>query len=245
MTITASATGKRVAVAPSTVTDVLTRHRRRCPVCFGLDFDLRQKDGQIAHLDRDRTNNAPSNLEFLCLAHHNDLDTRTSQAKGLSAAEVTHYAAELRAYLAKNGDAMWLGTERGANAPRTAGTSSGCSIALYHLRLPVYREVNRFIAAVVTNARVELDDLRSFGVNTDQALYLYDEATSDFILETYEKAIQFRMSNQRLAHLQQTGAQISDDLIERESSLLTWFSARAAEWRRHAIPYLTIRPDAA
>lgn len=53
------------------------------------------KKGQIAHLDRDRTNNAEDNLAFLCLDHHDEYDSKTSQSKGLTEQEVKVYREQL------------------------------------------------------------------------------------------------------------------------------------------------------
>lgn len=62
-------------------TEVLTKSRRRCLLCYYLDGDLSEKKGQIAHLDDDRTNYAIDNLAWACLEHHSEFDSRTSQHK--------------------------------------------------------------------------------------------------------------------------------------------------------------------
>jgi ribosomal protein L15E len=46
--------------------------------------------GQIAHVDHDATNNDPDNLVWLCLDHHDQNDSRTSQSKGLTISELRH-----------------------------------------------------------------------------------------------------------------------------------------------------------
>jgi hypothetical protein len=53
------------------------------------------KDGQIAHVDRDASNSRIENLAFLCLQHHDQYDTRRSQSKGFTEAELLHYRANL------------------------------------------------------------------------------------------------------------------------------------------------------
>ena len=74
---------------------VLVMARRRCCVCFGLNRDTEEKIGQIAHLDGDPDNNDLDNLAFLCLEHHDHLDTKRSQSKGLTREEVRRFRREL------------------------------------------------------------------------------------------------------------------------------------------------------
>lgn len=80
-------------------TEVLTRSRRRCCVCYGLHRDGNTKQGQIAHLDQDNRNNRPDNLAFLCLPHHDAYDSRTSQSKGFTVGEVRAYRNELYSHM--------------------------------------------------------------------------------------------------------------------------------------------------
>jgi len=86
---------RRVRISLPVQTEVLTKSRRRCCICFGLNRDESIKKGQIVHLDGDPNNNDIDNLAFLCLDHHDELDSSTSQSKGLSAIEVKGYREEL------------------------------------------------------------------------------------------------------------------------------------------------------
>lgn len=81
----------RKAIPLETQTGVLTLSGRRCAFCFGLDKDESEKAGQIAHVDRDSSNNHIQNLAFLCLEHHDKYDTRTSQSKGYTEGELLSY----------------------------------------------------------------------------------------------------------------------------------------------------------
>jgi len=76
-------------------TKVLLKSGRRCCICFGLHGDLECKRGQIAHLDHNHDNNDDDNLAFLCLEHHDEYDTRTSQSKGWTIKEARQYRAML------------------------------------------------------------------------------------------------------------------------------------------------------
>lgn len=85
----------RPRVPTDVQTQLLTSCKRRCCLCFGLDKDRRVKEGQIAHNDQDPTNNDEDNLVWLCLAHHDQRDTRRSQTKGFTTDEVKHYKKSL------------------------------------------------------------------------------------------------------------------------------------------------------
>jgi hypothetical protein len=85
----------RVPTPQETEKKVLLLSRRRCCICFGLNRDTELKQGQIAHLDQDSSNSDLENLAFLCLFHHDQYDSKTSQSKGLRLAEVLHFRKEL------------------------------------------------------------------------------------------------------------------------------------------------------
>jgi hypothetical protein len=53
------------------------------------------KAGQIAHLDQNHSNGSEANLAFLCLFHHDEYDSSTSQRKGLTQSEVKAFRSEL------------------------------------------------------------------------------------------------------------------------------------------------------
>ena len=89
------------AISPTIIADVLVASRRRCCLCYSLGNDAGEKKGQVAHLDRNASNNSRDNLAFLCLDHHDQYDSRTSQAKGLTIEEVKQYRNQLQRYVAK------------------------------------------------------------------------------------------------------------------------------------------------
>jgi len=86
---------KRKKLRPDIEAQVLTRSRRRCALCFGLNRDTHLKAGQIAHVDHDSSNDDLRNLAFLCLEHHDLYDSKTSQRKNFTLAELQHFQDEL------------------------------------------------------------------------------------------------------------------------------------------------------
>ena len=84
-------TNRRAKLPSNLAASILLRSARRCCLCFGLHLDETVKSGQIAHLDHDANNHTDGNLAFLCLQHHDEYDSSTSQSKGLSIKEVKAY----------------------------------------------------------------------------------------------------------------------------------------------------------
>lgn len=87
--------GIRTRIPEAVEIQVLAASRRRCCLCLALRDDVTEKPGQIAHLDHKPSNNDPDNLAYLCLDHHNEYDSTTSQTKGLQPEEVKKYRAML------------------------------------------------------------------------------------------------------------------------------------------------------
>src|SRR5262245_21093604 len=83
--------GRRKHIPKAIETEVLHASRRRCCLCVFLkDRDEVQK-GQIAHLNHDPSDNSYDNLVWLCLDHHCEYDSKTSQSKGFTIEEVRRY----------------------------------------------------------------------------------------------------------------------------------------------------------
>ncbi len=99
---------RRKKIAPDVETEVLVACRRRCCICFFVNGVKAERPGQLAHIDRNPRNNAPENLVWLCMEHHDAYDSRTSQSKGLTAGEIRHYRAELHSVFANTSPAVVL-----------------------------------------------------------------------------------------------------------------------------------------
>lgn len=86
--------------------DVVIKSKRRCALCAGLNDDLSEKPGQIAHLNGDNSDGRFENLVWLCLEHHDKFDSKTSQTKNYTALEVRSHRDKLyRQYAEQSYDA--------------------------------------------------------------------------------------------------------------------------------------------
>lgn len=113
---------KRKRVPSDIEARVLEKSRRRCCLCWSLERDFKEKDGQIAHLDQDSSNFSESNLAFLCLPHHSRYDSTTSQHKNYTTEEVKRAKAALEAEIEKQEPLEWAivlsGNVKEFNRPR-------------------------------------------------------------------------------------------------------------------------------
>lgn len=87
----------RKKVSPTIEADVLTRSRRWCALCYGLQGLRQEKRGQIAHINKNSSDSKFDNLVFLCIDHHDQYDSKTSQSKNYTQAEVRKYRDQIYA----------------------------------------------------------------------------------------------------------------------------------------------------
>ncbi|QCX01342.1 lipocalin family protein [Aggregatimonas sangjinii] len=156
------AKGKRAITKAETETILLTSSSRKCCLCYGIDNDFREKYGQIAHIDGDRTNSSLNNLAWLCLVHHDKFDGKTSQSKGYTIKELRSYRdklyLEVSAKREKSPNPLYIG--RGGNIEvgqirlfKDIPPLPENEIGLYQLLLGkwkyITRTVNRSIVKVI------------------------------------------------------------------------------------------------
>ncbi len=79
---------KRIPITEEVEKSVLLASRRRCCICYYLQNRDEERKGQLAHLNGDPSNSSFDNIVWLCLEHHDALDSRSSQSKGYTASEV-------------------------------------------------------------------------------------------------------------------------------------------------------------
>ncbi|WP_437576861.1 HNH endonuclease signature motif containing protein [Sorangium sp. So ce887] len=81
----------RKALSESVVADLMVKTRRRCCLCVYLEGNGSRKRLQLAHIDRNSSNDAVDNLVPLCLEHHDEYDSTTRQSKNINPQEVRAY----------------------------------------------------------------------------------------------------------------------------------------------------------
>src|SRR6185312_4011722 len=132
--------GARKAFPKSVQTRVFLDSKRKCAFCFVLDNDATEKDGQIAHVDRDRTNVATENAAWLCANHHARYDSVSRQTKGYTPHELMAYRSQLYEYVAQGN--VWPDAVQDKKMKSHRGVTS---LDVHDRRIPIYRKANDFL----------------------------------------------------------------------------------------------------
>src|SRR5215469_7619288 len=177
---------KRKYFSTDIETQVFAKARRRCALCYVLNNDLGWKKGQLAHIDRDRTNITLENAAYLCAAHHDEYDSKPSQTKRFTPDELRVYQAMLYQVI-ESPD--WLrigGRTLRARGNRNTPNRGGISLEVYDRRVPIYRTTIQFVRDVVNDAKPELALILRFAADTEEARFLFDETVAAYLAEMFK-----------------------------------------------------------
>ena len=187
----------RKATSPTVELKVLLKSRRRCALCVGLHRDLEVKRGQIAHIDRNAQHCSVDNLAFLCLAHHDEYDSKTSQSKGITSQELKQYRDQLYEDLESEEQFSWPDSP---SAQHEKGPpESLVPNSLYDQQIAVYRVVREFLGEIYRRATITREQLARYNHGIDEALFLFrsNEFTA-YLTELANKAIRLMHTHERL-----------------------------------------------
>ena len=209
-------------------TKVFVASRRRCALCYGLDGDTTEKEGQIAHVDRNAANAAEENAAWLCMKHHSRYDSRSQQAKSHTPKELLAYRTMLYEHMAS--PSAWPD----AGPSPTGGT--GVSLEVFDRRVPMYRATIDFLRVVIRGDKLELDQIFTFASATDEALFIFDDHLAEYLSELYQRAVRLHS-----VHAMRGGVESwTRDLNREWADSMKWFSEQFKEARRRFAPYLRL-----
>jgi len=185
------------------------------------------KQGQVAHIDQDSANNAYANLVFLCLPHHDQYDSTTSQSKNFSSGEVRKYQRELDGYLKQEAATPWPdfrhrnGTRVNAEAPARPSTSSP---DVYERRIVIYRALRSFLLKALRGATLSREDLGHFAEATDEALFLIGPEVSEYLGQVYSKGVRLFYTSGRIRDERLSPREDYSEVVRENAEVLNWLS---------------------
>jgi hypothetical protein len=226
------ANSKRRPTTPQTETDALARSRHRCALCYGIHRDSTVKQGQLAHVDQNAAHSDYENLVFLCLPHHDQYDSRTSQSKNFSQGEVRRYRGELDAYLKGLSDTKAAAIpwpDFGASGEPAVSAQRPKVVAspeVYDRKIAVYRALRTFLITAVKGATVGLQDLGRFAEDTDEALFLLGPEVSDYLRQVYVKGVRLYYTSNRIRDERLSPQADYSEVVHENADVLNWLSAQ-------------------
>ena len=216
---------KRARVPQEVQTAVLIECLRRCALCFALNGRAGIREGQIAHADRDSSNNDPKNLVWLCLSHHNAYDRRPAQAKGYTQAELLAHRAALIDYLATL-PAAWADSSRAIVKRRARRIA--LSPEVYERKIQIYRAVRGLILKASQKATIEWPELFEFNTATDEAIFLFGSDVDEYLKELHRKSIELHTTREEL-RIPGFGARPGEDrqeTVRMNTNAMKWFTSQ-------------------
>lgn len=198
--------------------EVLVLSRRKCAMCWGLGRNLNEQKGQIAHLDRDPSNNSIDNLCWLCLPHHNDYDSETSQTKRYKPKEIKHYRDELYELIDKG---LWIDQEVEPQRIEFRSQLEATPYWLYRKRMAIYYATRELLRYVSTNAKIDLSAIHEHAISAEEALFVFDGDFAQYLTSIRHKAIDLHWIDRRVEYV--TDQNERDALNDEERELAIWF----------------------
>ena len=203
-------------------------------MCFGLYRDSAVKQGQIAHVDHDRTNGSYQNLVFLCLPHHDQYDSTTRQSKNFTPQLVKRYRLELDAFLHAEVGVAWPNfaplsdTDNDMEAPALVASSPH----VYDRRIVVYRTTRLFLIEVLREATLSYARLGEFAGATDEALFVFNAEVDSYLRELYSKGVRLCYTSGRIDRERLSPRPDYSDVVRENADVLNWFSGQLEESRK-------------
>ena len=222
--------------ARDTETQVLIDSRRRCLFCFGLHGDFAEKKGQVAHIDGDRSNSVMENLAFLCMDHHDQYDSTTSQSKSLTLDELRTYRKLLCDFISEGGLVPPATSYR--PTPRSK-TKPPISLELFDRRIVYYESARELIVEVVQNADISTESCLGFARKIDQTLFYFDAGVVQYFRELYAKAVQLSCQNKSLRNELAHSAERTK-ANEGSTEILMWFATQLEALQKIVQPFLQL-----
>lgn len=231
---------KRAVIPASIQSEVLRNSRRRCALCYAYDFNTGVQKGQIAHIDHKPNNNKIDNLIFLCLKHHDEYDSTTSQSKNIKLEEVIEARKELSTFIEKSLANLTPETQihKYKSAPKNGHT---VSIEIYQARMPIYQAYRKFYSKIIQEATVDLPDLFAFANETHEALFLFGEEIANHLNEIYQKGVELRSNNKKMENPNKYTETEWQQIVIENSELIMWFANGFSKTRLKFLKYLRLK----
>jgi hypothetical protein len=207
-------------------------------LCFFLDFNRDIKKGQIAHIDRQPSNNTEDNLVYLCLSHHEEYDSQTSQSKRLQKEELLKAKAGLEKWIQENHERLVGSSLMSQNDIPEIHDS--ISPEVFRLRIPVYKAFSRLASYIMREANISDEELFRFLRDTHDALFLFGEEIENYLHGVYRKAVELRTLSIKMEHPEGYTETQWERIVDKQTECIIWFSDQIRGGKKKFYTYLKV-----
>jgi hypothetical protein len=218
--------------------DILIKSRRRCALCYFYQNDIDVKKGQIAHIDRDSSNNKENNLVFLCLEHHDQYDSKHSQTKGFLKEEIITAKTELEKNI--KSDILEFVKKEPSQYVQGEDELNRVSLEVYDRRYPIYESWLKLVLSVLTELKVEEKERVSFVKSTSDALFLFGKEIDEYLAQVHKKVMKLRSLQRKMERFIDDGEKWETASSE-EVETAMWFERQLVEGKNIFYKYLRIK----
>lgn len=112
---------------------------------------------------------------------------------------------------------------------------------LYEKRFEVYRAVKTLLHSVISEGRVNVEEILRFRTDIAEAAFFYGDDVNQYLEQLTRNVIQFRRKNERLRANTLPDGEARSDLVDAESALLGWLTDQHTAAPDVFSPYLAFR----
>src|SRR5262249_5107398 len=112
--------------------------------------------------------------------------------------------------------------------------SASISLEVYDRRISIYKTTIEFLRGVNAELKPDLHSVIKFGIDTDEALFLFDETISGYLSDIAKNAFRLRAASQTLDR------GFTEAASQEQLALSMWFYEQFAEVRRRFAPFLQV-----
>jgi hypothetical protein len=95
---------------------------------------------------------------------------------------------------------------------------------LFDRRFGIYEEVQKLCIEATQRSNITSNTLRSFVINTDRAVFLFDQHVADYLKQMQQKAMRLMFVADALADGSTYAEALRDRAAEERAELATWFN---------------------
>jgi hypothetical protein len=111
---------------------------------------------------------------------------------------------------------------------------------LYDKRLAIFNATVQFIATILRDGDISIQDLYKFNADTSETYFLFEKDVFKYLNEMYTKGVDLHITNEELHRGHPSDAE-RKELAEKDGEILKWFGGQVEGSRHKFARYLSVK----